>query len=191
MAITPVRIQSLQERNPIVDDQRRPVVSFIRSLNLAFRTIQEALNGQGSIVQQLAVLAGIVDAQGNMIEQLQQQQEEGQTESSLQNSGVVNEVGPLTATSGGNITIPDHSRLYGNQTLNPTVAVTGDSVASGMSAGTVVYIYYDDPMRAGGAVSYQYSNDLTDAIQSGVRHSVGFVEIPAGPTQDGEYTRPR
>lgn len=109
---------------------------------------------------------------------------------SLANSGVVNEAGPLEAISTGTVTIANHDRLYGDQTLNPTVAVTGDTLSSGFSSGDIVYVYYLDPTRAGGAVSYLFSLDPADVVQAGSTHSVGVVEIPAGPTATGIYVRP-
>lgn len=205
MAIRPLSIPALQERNPIVDEQRRPVVNFIRSLNSAFRQIQQAFNENADVVQQLAELAGLVNAQGDIIEaqgevieaqqetivQLQEQQETAESDASLANSGVVQEAGSFTIDDSGNINIPDHSRQYGNPTLNPSVAVTSGSVTVTGTAGQSVYVFYDDAGRAGGAVTYQASTDAADGLQRGGRHSVGTAFYPSTGTEDGFFTRPR
>ena len=111
-------------------------------------------------------------------------------EQSLANSGVVNEAAPLTANLAGNITVADHQRIYGNPTLNPTVAVDGDVIGTAYPSDETVYVFYDDPTRAGGAVSYLTSNDPADALQAGNLHSIGVVTIPSSGTSTGTYTRP-
>lgn len=198
MAIRPISIPPLQERNPIVDEQRRPVVNFIRSLNAAFRQIQQAFNDNAELVQQLAELAGLVDAQGEIIEaqqetieQLQTQQETAESDSSLANSGVVQETGPMTIDDTGVINIPDHSRQYGNPTLNPSVSVSAGSVNVSATAGQSVYVFYDDVGRAGGFVTFQASTDAADGLQRAGRHSVGTAFYPSTGTEDGFFTRPR
>lgn len=198
MAIKPISIPPLQERNPIVDADRRPVVSFIRALNNAFRQISASFNNQAEIVEQLAILAGIVDDQGELISAQQDQidglQSQGtdlEREQSIVNSGIINVGTPpmISADDTGNIYLSDHERRYGNPAINPTVSVTGGSATEGLP-GNRVYVYYDDPTRSGGAVTYQYSLDAADAIQGGDRHSVGSVEIPVTGTSDGTYVRP-
>lgn len=109
---------------------------------------------------------------------------------SLINSGVVNEVGGFSANAAGVVTVPNHQRLYGDSTLNPTVSVTGAAVATGALAGDLIYIYYDDPTRSGGAVTYQFTSDVENAVQGGDRHSVGVVEIPPSGIMGGRLTRP-
>jgi len=93
----------------------------------------------------------------------------------------------ISADSTGVVTIASHNRKYGN---GLTVAVTGDTVATGLPALDVARIYYDDATRGGGAVSYQFTTDPAVAAQSGNRHSVGAVEIPAAGTQDGGQVYP-
>lgn len=112
-------------------------------------------------------------------------------EQSILTSYVSNFTDPLiTATSVGVITIDNHDRVYGDSTLNPTVAVTGGVINPAVSPGDVVRIYYDQPSRTGGAVTYQWTIDPADPpVQGGDRHSVGAVEIPAAGTNDGKPLR--
>lgn len=114
------------------------------------------------------------------------------SEQSIANSGIINYTSPaIKAFISGNITVANHDRLYGNPTLNPTVAVTGDNFATPFVADDIVFIFYDDLTRAGGAVTYQTSLDSSDALQSGNRHSVGSVSIPTVGTTDGTPVLPR
>lgn len=108
--------------------------------------------------------------------------------SSLASSYVTNFTPPMVSgASTGIVTIAAHDRVYGDGT---TVSVLGGSVATGQANPTIVYIYYDQASRAGGAVTYAYSTDEGDAAQIGDRHSVGAVEIPAAGSASGGYARP-
>jgi hypothetical protein len=114
------------------------------------------------------------------------------SESSLVNSYVANFTPPIiSADTSGTVTIANHDRVYGNSVLNPTVSVDGDSVITGQPAGSVVRIYYNDPSRAGGAVTYLFTVDPAEPpVQGGNTHSVGAVEIPAAGSVDGGWVRP-
>lgn len=91
----------------------------------------------------------------------------------------------IEADNLGNVTIANHTRYYGDGT---SVAVAGDTIATGEAPGAVVYVYYDDPNHTGGAVSYSYTVSPTSPpIQSGARHVVGRVEIPVAGTQAGTW----
>ena len=99
----------------------------------------------------------------------------------------------LTADTAGLVTISSHQRVYGDQSLNPTVTVNGSSISTGKPAGSVIRIYYDDPERDGGSVSYQFTTDPSDPpVQTGDRHSVGVVTVPAvgQPDDEGDYVKP-
>ena len=89
----------------------------------------------------------------------------------------INPVGVLTASSAGAITVAAHTRIYGNT----SVVVSGGSL-SGFASGNYVTVYYQDPARAGGAVTYLGS---TSAVaQTGSTYIVGQVSIPAAGSPD-------
>ena len=97
----------------------------------------------------------------------------------------------------GAATIETHTRQYGNPTLNPDVEVEGDAFATGAISGDVVRFYYDDPTRAGGVVTYQFTIDpAVPPVHGGDRHVVGSVVVPAtgsnggAPVQPPGYTTP-
>ncbi len=97
----------------------------------------------------------------------------------------------ISADSAGNVTIANHSRTYGDVALNPTVAVTGDTIATAASPTSVVRVYYSDPTRAGGTVTYLFTIDPAAPMpQGGDIHSIGAVEIPAAGASDGDYLKP-
>lgn len=100
---------------------------------------------------------------------------------------------PITAVDAGSdctVTVPDHSRVYPDK----TVAVTGGDI-TGLEYGTLILIYYDDPDRAGGAVTFGVTTDLEAARVSSThpdRHYVGAVTTPTlgGGPVDGDGGAP-
>lgn len=86
------------------------------------------------------------------------------------------------------VSISGHTRYYADGT---SVSVTGGSV-TGLAYSTDYFIYYDQPSRAGGSVTYQATTSETTAAQVGDRHLVGMVTTPAAlaPDTDGRYVRP-
>ena len=94
--------------------------------------------------------------------------------------------GLLSASSSGVVTILANSRVYGSGT---TVAVSSGSVA-GQLQSAFVRIYYNDPARVGGAVTYLATTD--EITQTNNVHVVGGVAIPAAgePPSTGIGTSP-
>lgn len=200
MAIPPrLVISPLQERDPIVDDKQRPVASFIRALNKAFKNISSFVNYLAQLVIAIQAAQAAADAAQASADAAQATADAaaagagGNTaESSMVNSGIINVAVPpmITGYDDGSIALSDHDRRYGDPTMNPTVGVQGGGIATGEANPARIYIFYDDPMRAGGAVTYQWSLNAEDAIQGGDRHSVGSVTIPVTGTEEGDYVKP-
>lgn len=181
-----VRIPPFQQSRPVVDKNGLPTNEFLRSLNGAFKVLVDAQNATAAALA-AAGIATAAAAAANAAAAA------SKAESSLVNSFVTNFVGasPLSADSLGNVTILAHDRQYGDTTLNPTRAVNSGMLATGEVSPAVVRVYYDDPTRAGGAVTYLFTVDPADPpVQGGNRHVVGAVEIPAAGTSDGGYVRP-
>lgn len=113
-------------------------------------------------------------------------------ENSLVRSYVDNFTPPLvSADSAGNVTIATHYRVYGDPVLNPTVSVTGATIPTTGVTDDVIRVYYNDPTRAGGGVTYLYTVDpASPPVQSGDLHSVAAVQIPAAGSNDGNYVQP-
>jgi hypothetical protein len=84
---------------------------------------------------------------------------------------------PLSATDAGSSATITIASFTMNVAGVGAVSVNGGSI-TGLSYGTVYYIYYADPTISGGAVSYSYSTTKTDAITSGVDFFVGSIINP-------------
>jgi hypothetical protein len=97
----------------------------------------------------------------------------------------------LTASDAGSnatISIAAHTRYYpqpDGTTVN--VSVNSGSVTA-RPFSTFHSIYYDDPGRAGGAVTYHATTDQTTAAQIGDRHCVGGATTPADGDPDSTGT---
>jgi hypothetical protein len=143
---------------------------------------------QDEAIEAIQNAQAAADAANDAAEAANTAAEEITSGSALSTSFVENFTPPVvSADNTGLVTIANHDRHYGDGTV---VAVTGDTIATGAAPGIIVYIYYSDPTRAGGAVTYQYSTAEADAAQIGDVHNVGAVEIPAVGTQSGGYARP-
>lgn len=91
------------------------------------------------------------------------------------------------------ITISAHTRRYPQPDgTYIDVSVNGGS-QGGFAYSAFYYVYYDDPTRAGGAVTYVFTTDATVAVQSGARHVVGGVSTPAAaaPPTSGTLVKGR
>lgn len=82
-----------------------------------------------------------------------------------------------TATS---ITIETHTAQYFDRSVSVTGATltTEDDGTTAIAAETRYFIYYDDALRAGGAVAFKATQLLTDALNSDTnpgRHFVGAI----------------
>lgn len=185
MALTPIRIPALRGGRAIVDGKGAPLNDFQGWINSAFSQLQNAQNATIA-AQNAADAANAAAASANAAA------DSVTAESSLVNSFPTNYTPPLiSADSLGNVTIANHDRQYGDVTLNPTVAVTGDVIATGAAVAATVRVYYLDPTRAGGAVAYLFTVDPADPpVQGGDTHVVGAVTIPGAGTQSGNGVRP-
>lgn len=87
------------------------------------------------------------------------------------------------------IMIDNHIRRY----TDKDVAVTGATL-TGLTQETWYYVYYDDPARAGGAVTYHVTNNYFDAFPSAAnpaRHNAGYIKTAAtGGTSTGGGSLP-
>lgn len=95
----------------------------------------------------------------------------------------------ITATDAGTtatISISAHTRVYGN---GSAVSVSSGAVA-GLSFSTTYYIYYDQPTRVGGPVSYQATTSKITAVQVNDRHFIGQITTPANGAADTSGTTP-
>lgn len=96
-----------------------------------------------------------------------------------------------TEAGASTITITAHDRIYSDK----TVAVDAGSM-SDLEPGSYYAIFYDDPERDGGSVTYMASTNPDDAVLSTAhpyRHYVGFANTPGEgqpPSGGGGATGP-
>jgi hypothetical protein len=171
MAINPIRIPNFQQARAIVDKDGRPSADFLRYINKAFQDIQNSANAVIA-AQNAADAANAAAANANAAATAVTDA------SALANSYPTGLT--ITATDAGTdvtIAISAHTRVYAYE---PPTSVSVN--AGGFTAqpyDTLLYIYYSQPSRAGGAVTYQITTDATLVAQLGDVHSVGRVLTPA------------
>lgn len=187
------RLPRLNDKVSIVDRLFRPTAIFIRWWQSVVEKIEAAITALQDTVAAVAAAQAAADAANTAAAAAdaaavaaQTAADDATTVAALTASGVTGAT--ITATdAGANVTvsITAHTRVYGDGT---SVSVNAGSVLA-QPYSTLVYIYYDDASRAGGAVTYLASTSQATAAQTGDRHLVGQVLTPAaaaGPT-DGDY----
>jgi len=199
MALTPIRIPTLTQSEPIVDKDGKPTNYFLRTLNGILRSLADAITQ----LQQLPLIQDALAALDDATQAAQAAADAAQAaaadsmdaaaasaaataanarETSLQTS-YISPAAVLTSTL-TTITVASHNRIYPGAAGGPatTVAVTGATVPT-TGAGDVDYVYYTDPTRAGGVVAFQVSTAAP--TQTGDTHVVGAVTVPATGSSNG------
>lgn len=193
------KLPRLEAGYRIINEDGTPTSTFIQWWQTNAEAIEDAINGiqlaleaAGIALDAADVAIAAAEAAQTAADNAQGAADQSASESSLVNSYPANFTPPLISVDDlGNVTIANHDRVYGDSTLNPTVSVNGDTFATGAAAGSVVRIYYDDPTRAGGVVTFQFTVDpAAPPVQGGDRHSVGAVTVPATGSNDGNSLKP-
>lgn len=127
--------------------------------NTAAAAAQSAANNAQSAADNAQTVADTVTAQSNLVNSYP--------------SGLT--LGASDAGASATISVSAHSRVYADGT---SVAVNAGNL-TGLAYSTKYYVYYDDPSRAGGAVTYHSTTSAATAAQTGNRHLVGEVTTPA------------
>jgi len=197
MATPPLKLPTLPSGIAIVNPETgAPTVTFQQWWFEVANSIEYSVNGIALALEAAGIALAAADVALDAADEAQTAADNAQTstntlsdEQSLAQSGCENPSVPplLSADSTGQIIISTHDRRYGNGTV---VSVTGDTLATAYVNPDAVYVFYSDPSRAGGAVTYQTSLDPTDAVQTGSIHSVGVVTVPAAGLNQGQYVTP-
>lgn len=192
MAMQPfLRVPTLTQRDPIVTESRLPTTAFLRTMNDIIQRIVQVVNAVIDVLDiQDQLQAALTTAQEAIVvaqqaaedakdaaDAAQAQADATKREASLVGS-YIDPDGVLSA-SPTTITIAAHTRRYADGTSAPVNAGTATATAPG----EINYISYNDPMRAGGAVTYIVTSD--PPVQTGDTHVVGAVQIPDTGTVDG------
>lgn len=193
MAIAPVvRIPRLEQRNAFVDREGRLTTEAHRRLNDAFQTIERAFTAIAEVLgiaddleAALAEVAIATAAAQAAADAAQGVATQTSREAALVNSYI--EPDSVLSSTDTTISVAAHTRYYADGT---SVAVDAGSVAA-TTPGDTDYIFYSDPDREGGAVTYLV--DTTQPVQTGDRHVVGAVVVPGAgdpPASGGVGPRP-
>lgn len=179
----PLRLDRLMRDVAITENNGRPTLQYqaaeqrkIEQIEIAFLNLEEqvALIAAAQEAANAANLAAV--AANDAAVAAQGAADDAASVSQLTTSGVSGLT--LTATDAGanvTITVSAHTRVYGDGT---SVAVSGGSI-TGLAYSMAFYIYYDDALRAGGAVTYQATTSQATGAQTGNRHALGAVTTPA------------
>lgn len=196
----PLKLPRLQGNQQLIDDKGYPTTVFVLWWQSVAERVEESINGIALALEAAGIALDAADAAQLAADNADAAAlaAQGAADATLAEASIVssfpdNFVGasPLSVDSAGIVTVLNHDRVYGDPTLNPTVAVLGDTVVTGATNPDIVRIFYDDPTRAGGAVTYQFTVDpATPPVQGGNRHSLGAVEVPASGSVDGGFVRP-
>lgn len=206
-ALQNLKLKMLEAQQRYVDEQGRPTLQFQmhwqETMNAIMDTIaalvvsdsaQDDLLDEILAAQTAAAAANAAAAAANTAAANAQSAADDVTETQELATSYVSGA-TITATDVGadvTITISAHTRNYPQPDGSVTsVAVNGGSL-TGRNYSTSYFIYYDDPARTGGAVTYQSTTSEATAAQVGDRHTVGSVITPAalGAPSDGRYVRP-
>lgn len=188
MAIAPLRIPNLNAANPIVDAQGRPTSEFLRRLNDILQGIATTLNAITALPEIQAALVGLGDATQAALDaaaaaQTAANSAQGQIDNQAREAALANSyIDPdsvINSTS-TTISIAAHTRFYGDGTF----ASVSSGTVSTTAVGDIDFVYYLDPTRAGGAVTY-IAEANTNPAQTGDTHVVGAVTVPATGTVPG------
>lgn len=186
----PLNLPSLQRLVPIVDPETgTPSPTFHVWWATVITKLSEAFNALSSVVDAVAAAQAAAETAQTAADTAQAAATTSNSVASLTTSGVA--AATITATDAGSdvtITISAHLRLYGD---GDSVSVSGGSIPA-LSYSTKYYIYYDQPSRAGGTVTYQATTSEATAAQTGDRHLVGAVTTPAalGAPVSGDLVYP-
>ena len=174
--------EALEESNAQileVLDQIASILGITEELNAAIAAAQDAADSANSAAADAQTAADTATAAADT----------AASESALATSGTTGLT--ITATDAGSsvtVAISAHTRIYGN---GASVAVSAGNV-TGLSYSTTYYLYYSDPARAGGSVTFLASTSQGAAAQTGDIHSLGAVATPAAaaPPTDGRPNLP-
>ena len=190
------RIDLLQRAVPIVDGKGNPTQQFQAQWQSAIGSLQaqidliaqaQAAADAAQVAADTAQAAAVTaDAAAT---NAQNAADTANATAAITNSYVTGAT--ITATDAGTdvaVTISAHTRYYADGT---NVSVSGGSILA-LAYSTLYYIYYDQPSRAGGSVTYQETTSSATAAQINDRHLVGNVMTPAAaaPPTGGKYVEP-
>jgi len=194
-----LKLPRLPQNQQLIDSNGFPTTVYVLWWQQVVEQVENSINGIALALEAAGIALDAADAAQAAADVAiaaaadAQAAVDGTTaETSIVNSFPTNYTPYLLASNNtGDVDITLHDRQYGDTTLNPTVSVDPDTLATGAAVGDIVRVYYDDATRAGGTVTYQFTIDpAAPPVQGGDRHVIGSVEVPAAGVQTGIPVRP-
>jgi type II secretory pathway pseudopilin PulG len=172
MAIVPIRIPRLQGGRAVVDANGIPTNSFLRTFNDALGLIESTLNAVIDAQNAADAAKKAADTAQTAADNAQKaaDQAQGGTREQALVSSYIAPRSVVTATKLV-ISIVAHTRYYGDGTSVPVNAGT----VQGTDFGDTDDVWYVDPDRTGGAVTYVTGTD--GPAQGNDVHVVGSVSL--------------
>ena len=191
------RLERLPRAVSIVDGKGLPTMQYqlfwqrtAEVIESALAAISDVNASQQDLLDKIAEILGITanldaaviaaqeaaDAANLAASNAQGAADTAESNSSLATSGTTGlSISAADAGASVTVSISAHNRIYGD---GSTVAVNSGSI-TGLSYSTTYYLYYNDPTRAGGSVTFQATTSQASAAQIGDVHSLGAVMTPA------------
>jgi hypothetical protein len=179
--IKPLSLATLKSTNPIVDTKTGlPQPSFLQTLNNAFANIIVTFNALVNNQNDISALVDQLNDVVNQIVTLNNLVTTQTLQAALANSYTdpTSVLTSMTTSGAATITVSAHTRRYAD---GSSVAVNGGTL-NPATLGVTYYVYYSDPTHAGGAVTYQMSQNAADAAQTGGIHCVGSIAVSTTDT---------
>ena len=186
-----LNLPDLQRTVPLTEEKTSyPTLAFHRWWQEVTRKLAEAFQGLTAAVNAVQLAQKAADTAQAAAVVAQNAADGANSVASLTSSGVTGlTLSAVDAGSSATISVSAHTRVYGN---GSSVSVSASPPLTGLSYSTLYYVFYDQPSRSGGTVSYQITTSQTTAAQTGNRHLVGAVTTPAaaGPAETGDPVNP-
>ena len=184
-----LKLPTLPNNQQIVDDRGFPTPVLQLWWQQVVQDVETSINGIAVALEAAGIALDAADVAIAAADAAQGAADGVNAASALANSYVTGLT--ITATDAGasvTVNISGHTRVYGDGT---SVAVTGGTLL-GQPYSTIIYVYYEQASRAGGAVPYVATTNIDDVAQLNDRHSVASVETPAAaaPPNNGGGVRP-
>lgn len=184
-----LKLPPLNAQTPIVDAQGRPTPQFLLFWQRFIKAIEDAFNGQAAALEAAGIALDAAETANTAAETAQNAANSTAAATALSTSYVDGlTVQATDAGASATITISAHDRIYPG---SAPVAVSGGAL-TGLAYDTAYWVYYVDPDRTGGAVTYLTSTTPVGNGSSADLHLVASQRTPvaAGSPVDGLPTLP-
>lgn len=181
-----VALSQIQQRIKAVNDDQTLSFALHGDLNRAFAAIVSGQNYNADLLDLVIATLAANNILVKRVADVEAAQKAAVAEAALISSYTdpTMVLSAFTAADGltASITVINHNRTYADA-AKTTVPVIGKTI-SALAINTVYYLYYDDPLRAGGAVDIKVSTNNLDAAQTGARHSLGSIQTGGATDTD-------